>query len=195
MHSALSPPWTPFGPRSTKLGVSSFLCCFPIYVCKDSQAFVIWFEHMKQLCWEGYTRRGENSLSCSVKAEYLLKVQILNEQSFTLLSSCIITMYLLLVVLNASAPLVWCCLILQQHFCIKQMEITSTNVHPSYSGRRYIAEVGPLCCSIGLLTGTCLGFSWCKLESSGLTSPPTNCSWETALLLMEGHLHTNRASL
>jgi len=49
MHSAVSLPWTPFGPCSAKLGVSGFLCCIPIYVFKDSQAFVTWFECVTEL--------------------------------------------------------------------------------------------------------------------------------------------------
>lgn len=67
MHSALSPPWTPFGPCSTKLGVSSFLCRIPLCAFKDSQASVTWFECVKQLCW---ARWEEGTRSVLVPSKY-----------------------------------------------------------------------------------------------------------------------------
>lgn len=139
MHSALSPPWTPFGPCSTKLGVSSFLCCFPIY----SQAFVIRFEHVKQLCWEGYTRTGETDpfLFCQSRI-FALSTNIewgtfcspvLPFNKYVFAAGCVKCTCTSCVMLSSPAvtfhyQIDWNC---------------STSVHSDCSGRRYIPQWDP----------------------------------------------------
>lgn len=80
MHSALSLPWTPFGPCSTKLGVSSLLCCSPIYVFKDIRAFVslsAW-----NSCAGKMHGKGRNEiLAFPFKMQYLLQAGVLDDES------------------------------------------------------------------------------------------------------------------